>query len=380
MSNNNGNKGDQEYVDWNVDADANNIRPGSIELQRIVHKEWHEKIKHREPEGWLKSKPVWRVRCIEKLEVLLGTQIFGEVLEIGAGTALCSALAAKRSAVERVTAMDYDVFCVTEMMPTVFEKFDAPTEKLRRALGSYNNIPEKEAYDFVIGVGALHHAESLSSAFEEIFSALKPGGIALISDVCEYDSTGTRELTDRYNSLDPDGKSRYGRDVQLKDNGDHWYRFSEWLTASRNAGFEVLPYLFDNELGEAADDGIFKNPKSWRGYQIRVFQPFFSDRGFCDSLLLILQKPDSNGATPAIPDKLMVTTGADKSDEIAVNKIAAELNSTKEQLQEALDFAEKQKKRAEQLKISLNKTSEKLVLARRHSDGSNKMRKRFKLF
>jgi hypothetical protein len=54
-------------LDWNVQADANNIRPGSIELQRAVHQQWLDKIRSRPPEGWLKSKVLWRVRTIDKL-------------------------------------------------------------------------------------------------------------------------------------------------------------------------------------------------------------------------------------------------------------------------------------------------------------------------
>lgn len=289
------------FVDWNYEADRT-IRPGSIELQRVVHKDWFEKIRTRPREGWMKSKPFWRVKTIEKLEVRLGRPIAGEVLEIGAGTALCSAFAAQREAVTRVTAMDYDQFCVEEMMPAVFEKFDAPATKIRRALGSYNNIPDRDFYDIVIGVGALHHAENLGLAFSAVYSCLKPGGVFLVSDVCEYDHVTNHALHERYESIGPTSEGRYGRPVRLKDNGDHWYRFSEWLSAARGAGFEALPYLFDAANGEAADDGIFASPALWRGFQIRVFQPYFSDRGHCDSLLMIAQKPMADGSTPAIPN------------------------------------------------------------------------------
>jgi SAM-dependent methyltransferase len=203
--------------------------------------------------------------------------------------------------VTRVTAMDYDRFCVEEMMPAVFERFGAPAGKIRRALGSYNRIPDRNFYDLVIAVGALHHAEVLAGAFRESYSALKPGGIFLVSDVCEFDHVGNRELSERYEAPVPNSEARYGRDVKVKDNGDHWYRLSEWLAASRTAGFEALPFLFDAEFGEPADDGIFAEPALWRGFQIRSFQPYFSDRGYCDSLVMILQKPALDGSTDAIP-------------------------------------------------------------------------------
>jgi SAM-dependent methyltransferase len=350
-------------LDWNVDADSKNIRPGSIELQRTIHRQWHEKIKSRPPEGWLKSKPLWRVRTIDKLEIRIGRPIFGEVLEIGAGSAVCSAFAAKREDVTRVTAMDYDQFCVEELMPTVFAKYDAPVGKLRRALGSYNRIPDKDFYDFIIGVGALHHAEDLGGAFREIYSALKPGGILLISDVCECDHVANGALDERYESLDPDGEQRYGRSVRLKDNGDHWYRFSEWLTAGRSAGFEVLPYLFDAKLGEDAGDEIFRTPALWRGFQVRAFQPYFSDRGFCDSLLMILQKPRTDGSTPAIPRDLAIDLPERATSPVATE--SAGLAALKARLEAAEAEISHLRDRSTMLKKQLLHANEKLGAIRR---------------
>ena len=345
-------------LDWNIDADSGNIRPGSIELQRAVHMEWHDKIKSRSPEGWLKAKPLWRVRTIDKLEIRLGRPIHGEILEIGAGSALCSAFAAKRDAVTRVTAMDYDRFCVEEMMPTVFAKFGAPVAKLRRALGSYNRIPDKDFYDFIIGVGALHHAEDLGGAFKEAYSALKPGGVLLISDVCEYDHVANRALDERYESSDPDGERRYGRSVKLKDNGDHWYRLSEWLTAGRAAGFEVLPYLFDQKLGEDAGDEIFEAPALWRGFQIRAFKPYFSDRGYCDSLLMILQRPGTDGSTSVIPHD--VTMAVPERGPPATAAASADLEELKTRLQAAEAEISHLKDRSVMLKKQLVRAIEKL--------------------
>jgi SAM-dependent methyltransferase len=337
-------------LDWNVDADRNNIRPGSIELQRAVHREWHEKIKSRPPEGWLKAKPLWRVRTIEKLELTLGRPIFGEVLEIGAGSALCSAFAAKRDTVSRVTAMDYDQFCVDEMMPTVFEKFEAPPHKIRRALGSYNRIPDVDFYDFILSAGALHHAESLPVAFAALYSALKPGGVLLISDVCEFDHVTNLALLQRYETADPDGPRRYGRAVKLKDNGDHWYRFSEWLGAARGAGFEALPYLFDEKAGEPAGDEIFVGPKLWRGFAVRSFQPYFADRGHFDPLVMILQKPAADGTSDLVSDSLT------ESGEMIVRPNQSVIE---DRLTVAIEEAERQRARAAKLKTLLRTAEEK---------------------
>lgn len=286
-------------LDWNIASDAD-IRPGSIELQRIVHREWHDKMVTRPPDGWLKQKPLWRVRCVDKLEILLGRPLYGKVLEIGAGTALCSTFISQRETVERVTALDYDHFCVDTMMPTTFEKFGAVTDKIERVYGSYNGIPRDEFYDFIVAVGALHHSENLVVSLASLYRALRPGGIALISDVCERDSLSNAALNARYEALDPNGVTRYGRAVANKDNGDHWYRLAEWLSASWAAGFEAMPFLFDHVRGQPANDEIFRSPSPYDSFSVRVHQPYFAKNNFYDTLMLVLQRPDADGAAAAV--------------------------------------------------------------------------------
>lgn len=300
-------------IDWNVAADSSNIRPGSIELQQVVHREWFQKISGRPAEKWLRGKPYWRATCIEKLEVRLGHKLRGNVLEVGAGTALCSALASKRPDVELVTAMDYDHFCVEEMMPFVFNQYGANTGKIERVYGSYNRILRSGFYDYIIAVGALHHSEDLTVTLRALHSALKPGGVVMISDVCETDAMTTRSLAERYESNDPRSEERYGRVVKLKENGDHWYRLSEWMVAAWNAGFESLPYVFDHQFGLLADDEIFRAPKPYFSFGAVSYQPYFAKQATYDQLLLFLQKSDEHGRAP-ITDGVAVWT----SEELAI--------------------------------------------------------------
>jgi SAM-dependent methyltransferase len=295
-------------LDWNVEADGPNIRPGSIELQQVVHRRWYEKIRSRPPEKWLRQKPYWRAMCLEKLEILLGHPMRGAVLEIGAGTALCSALASRRPAVEVVTALDYDPFCVDQMMPLVFERFDGETSKIERVHGSYNRIPRSAFYDLVIAAGALHHSEHLVVSLRALNGALKPGGLVLISDVCEFDSTPTHTISRRYEAEVPASIERYGRQVRFKDNGDHWFRLGEWLTAAWTAGFESLPFVFDHVCGLPADDSIFRRPRPYFGSSAIAYQPYFA-RAQYDNLMLILQKHDENGQAPIMSKASAWTAG-----------------------------------------------------------------------
>jgi SAM-dependent methyltransferase len=203
-----------------------------------------------------------------------------------------------RPGVSHVTALDYDRFCVDEVMPTVFEKFGAQREKIERAYGSYNHIPRKGFYDFIIAVGALHHSEDLNVSFKSLYDALKPGGILLVSDVCEPDSLTNAALTARYETVDPGSAERYGRLVKVQDNGDHWYRLSQWLSSAWASGFESLPFLFDHVAGMSVDDEIFRRPRPYLGFSPVSYQPYFAVNGQYDRLVLVLEKPDVDGSAP----------------------------------------------------------------------------------
>lgn len=287
-------------LDWDVAADAENIRPGSIELQAVVHRAWYDKMVARPSEKWLKGKPFWRATCMDKFELLLGRPFYGSVLEIGAGTALCSARISQRPDVERVTALDYERFMIDEQMPETFRRFEARTEKIERAYGSFNRIPRRDFYDFIVGVGAMHHSEDLVVSFKSLHDALKPGGVALISDVCMTDGTTNRFLADAYESVSASDAERYGRPVKMKENGDHWYRLAEWLAAAWRVGFETLPIMFDHERGAPADDAIFAKPRAFDGFSVQTYQPFFAKDQQYDKMFLVLQRPDANGATPIV--------------------------------------------------------------------------------
>lgn len=287
-------------LDWDVAADAENIRPGSIELQTVMHRVWYDKMVSRPSEKWLKGKPYWRATCMDKFELLLGRPFHGAVLEIGAGTALCSAFISQRADVERVTALDYDLFMIEQQMPETFRRFDARAEKIERAYGSFNRLPRRDFYDFIVGVGAMHHSEDLTVSFKSLYDALKPGGAVLISDVCLPDSTTNRFLADAYESVSERDAERYGRPVKMKENGDHWYRLAEWLSAAWRVGFETLPIMFDHENGAPADDSMFANPRAFDGFTLRTHQPYFAKDQQYDKMFLVLQRPDANGATPLV--------------------------------------------------------------------------------
>ncbi|MFZ5553424.1 MAG: class I SAM-dependent methyltransferase [Bacteroidota bacterium] len=318
-----------KYLDWKIDTDAENIREGAIELRAKTAENMYYKAMDSEKKAHkyvTADRNKWRSAVISKMELVFNKKIHGRVIEIGAGTGWCSALLSKNEPVKEVYVLDYDRYSVEVLMPMVFKNLGADESKLVPVLGSYNKMmcPDNH-FDFVISIGAIHHSENLRATFSECYRALAPGGILVATEHCHPDSyTIEASLCDDNEVLDPSQvKALYGNNemtVKAKDNSDHNYRISEFISASYFAGFDVLPFVFETE-GEPADDRIFKNPQPFCGYGTRVFYPYFAhdrEKPLFDNFLLILQKPVNGKSSPVFKNS---NTGIQKSKKNIFSKL-----------------------------------------------------------
>ena len=300
-------------VDWNVLSDSENVRHRAIELRAIVAERIYlTPFQTRTGAAQFLRSPrtIWRRRAIDKAELFLGRELAGTVLEIGAGTAWCSALVSLKSRVRKVFALDYDRVSVDEIMPKCFENLDADVGKITRALGSFNATKlADDSVDAVISIGAVHHSESLASTFKEALRILRPGGILVASEPCEPDSLKNAERQAIENKqIDPEhAKKLYGEDigeVREADNSDHNYRLVDYISSALGAGFDIFPYTFQysdpiadkDAVPEASFDRFFVERICYDGFKKIVLPPYFA-QGYPDKnvlfdpLLLILQKP-----------------------------------------------------------------------------------------
>lgn len=125
----------------------------------------------------------WRIETMRQLRKANPDIFKGRVLEIGAGTALISCQLSLFLETREIYALDYDEYTVTNLMPLVQWALDADVAKIRRVVGSYNEMNiDTDSFDAIIAVGSMHHSENLEATMRECFRVLKPGGKFIISD------------------------------------------------------------------------------------------------------------------------------------------------------------------------------------------------------
>lgn len=309
-----------ELLDWDVNADAKDIRGSAIELRSLVAKNVYLPALNTPAaaKSFLNApRTIWRLRCIEKAEVFLGHQLAGTVVEIGAGTGWCSAVLSKRESIQRVYALDYDPVSVNELMPRAFTAFEANEEKITRVLGSYNEMKlDNGSVDCVVSIGALHHSENLLSSLSESYRVLRPGGILIASEPCYPNSMSIGEQLQRENEIVDQSKAKklYGKDsseIKAIDNSDHFYRLAEYEGTANKVGFDAFPFVFDSTAtsgGKLAlawryltsrmkGDELFSSRNVYDGFNKVVSYPYFAKKAggkvIYDDLLLLLQKPEA---------------------------------------------------------------------------------------
>lgn len=195
----------------------------------------------------------WRLETMRQLRAAYPTIFRGKVIEVGAGTGLTSCEISHFDETDEVYCLDYDNNTVENLMPLVQRSLRANAHKIRRVIGSYNNMDIVDNYfDAVVAVGSMHHSEDLDATMSECFRVLKPGGSFIVSDYALTGSLSQEEyavLTKLpLDEKDASKLEETGSVAGMRTNetiSEHERPLHLYLAAAFNAGFNVKATFFD---------------------------------------------------------------------------------------------------------------------------------------
>jgi len=111
----------------------------------------------------------------------LGGAVHGKVLDMAAGSCWMTALASRLAGVEGVWALDLSERFLTETGTRMIRRLEGCEEKIRFAVGDFNNMPFEDGYfDCAFLFAALHHSLAPVKLLREAIRCIRPGGSLLI--------------------------------------------------------------------------------------------------------------------------------------------------------------------------------------------------------
>ena len=217
----------KKVIDWHIQND-NSTKQKEIEIHELIHKK--------------KSlKPLvtnnWRLNILRKAERILGKKISGTILEIGSGNGYASVFIAQYRKIEKIYCSEVTHSGVDTLIRNNFESNQIPYEKYELVLGSFNNIPLKNKFDYVIALGALHHSSDLRKTLDEIYSCLAEDGILIAQEPYTSDLLQNDYFIKRKNKIENvQGIVK----VRNSERDDNFFRKCEYLTAAYHSGFDKV--------------------------------------------------------------------------------------------------------------------------------------------
>lgn len=177
-----------------------------------------------------------RLKIFNVVEKILGHQLSGEVIDVGAGSGYAGCwLAANRPDI-KVMALECTKEAVEINIPFCAKKLNVE-EKVTSVLGSFYDLSEyKEQFDYAFCFGSLHHSSNLFRVLKNINMALKPGGILILQEPF----TNNMTTNDCFRKLYDMNEIFAGQLIKHGDRHDHFFRKCEYITALHYSGFEIL--------------------------------------------------------------------------------------------------------------------------------------------
>lgn len=176
--------------------------------------------------------------------------IHGVGVDLGGGVGCISSTLAKRENVEKIYCVEVVEDVVRLCQPIVKKQIlKEKMNKVISVIGDFDNLELKDkSVDFAVSWDSIHHSINPINTLKECKRILKKNGIIIIIDRAHNNSTPDSEiermLNIRYNDefLEKNHRPK-NMILTRKDNGEHEYRFFEWMKFFEVAKFELLHSL-----------------------------------------------------------------------------------------------------------------------------------------
>lgn len=172
-----------------------------------------------------------------------------EILDIGAGTGLLSALLLDRYPEARVTLLD-----ISEQMLAVARKRFAGKKNVRYITGDYSRIDLGGTYDLVCSALSIHHLadEDKRQLYHRVHDALNPGGLFVNADQAagETPALDAKYLGywNEFFSSSPLPVEVRREIMKRRDTLDRNAKLSEQLRWLTEAGFSDVDVVYRNRI------------------------------------------------------------------------------------------------------------------------------------
>ena len=159
-----------------------------------LHNKKYEDLVIEDPKNIFKP----RVKILSEFQNKV-QRIYGNVLDIGAGSGYASIWLAQNSDADKIICLENSKIAVENLIPKNI-KYYGVENKVETLLGSFEELPFNNFFDFIISMGSIHHCNCLYTSMKSINSALKNKGYLIMNEPSMSNTTSNVEYINKYNT------------------------------------------------------------------------------------------------------------------------------------------------------------------------------------